>query len=104
MKDKDFFPHHAEKFIKCLGIYPVGSLVRLNSGETAVVMGANPERPLLPTVKIVLNSAMRSRAPENVDLAQPGSCSGNGRQGVLRIEAILDHKALKIDPSAYMVS
>lgn len=42
-----------EQFMQCLGVYPVGSLVELNSGEVAIVMGQNPTRRLRPTLMLL---------------------------------------------------
>ena len=44
-----------EQFIQCLGPYPVGSLVELNSGEVAVVLAHNRVRRLKPRVMVVLD-------------------------------------------------
>jgi HD-GYP domain-containing protein (c-di-GMP phosphodiesterase class II) len=43
----------AETLIRSIGVYPVGSLVRLNTGEQAVVIGINPGQRLKPLVKII---------------------------------------------------
>lgn len=43
----------AESVIRSLGIYPIGSLVLLNTGEQAVVVGTNPGERLKPLVKII---------------------------------------------------
>ncbi|MDJ0806752.1 MAG: HD-GYP domain-containing protein [Gammaproteobacteria bacterium] len=50
-----FNPELVQKFIKCLGIYPVGSLVELDSGRVGIVMeqGANMLRPQL---RIIYNT------------------------------------------------
>ncbi|MEK7204513.1 MAG: HD-GYP domain-containing protein, partial [candidate division NC10 bacterium] len=40
-----FDPKLLEVFVRLVGIYPVGSLVRLNSGELALVVKANPVDP-----------------------------------------------------------
>lgn len=45
-----------EQFIQSLGIYPTGSLVRLDSGETAIVIEQNRGRALLPKVMPVLGA------------------------------------------------
>ncbi len=45
-----------EEFIRCLGIYPVGSLVELNTGEVAVVATFNEAHRLKPTVLLILDS------------------------------------------------
>lgn len=42
-----------EQFMQCLSVYPVGSLVELNTGEVAVVMAQNPARRLRPRVMLL---------------------------------------------------
>lgn len=49
-----------EAFIKCIGIYPVGSIVELNTGHTGVVVKLNEQNKLKPLVGLVLN---RKREP-----------------------------------------
>ena len=44
-----------EAFIKCIGIYPVGSIVSLNTGHTGVVVKLNEDNRLKPIVGLVLN-------------------------------------------------
>ncbi len=44
-----------ESFIQCLGIYPIGSLVELESGEVGVVMTVNRQRRLKPILTLVLD-------------------------------------------------
>jgi len=39
------------RFIKCMGVYPVGSLVQLNSNQLAVVESRNSDDPVRPKVK-----------------------------------------------------
>ncbi len=52
------FPHELlEEFIKCLGIYPIGSIVELNTGEVGVVMTVNRMHHLRPIVMLQLNPA-----------------------------------------------
>ncbi|NVJ61230.1 MAG: HD-GYP domain-containing protein [Gammaproteobacteria bacterium] len=43
------------QFIKCLGVYPVGSLVELKSGKLGVVIKSNQQSPLRPVVKLFYN-------------------------------------------------
>ncbi len=43
-----------EKFIHCLGIYPVGSLVELASGQLAIVIDQG-EQMLMPKVRVIYN-------------------------------------------------
>ena len=44
-----------EEFIRCLGIYPIGSIVELSSGEVAVVMTVNRTYHLCPQVMLILD-------------------------------------------------
>ena len=44
-----------EQFIQCIGIYPVGSAVELNSGEIGLVIAQNLVRRLQPRVMVVLD-------------------------------------------------
>jgi putative nucleotidyltransferase with HDIG domain len=53
-----FHPRLVEQFIQCMGIYPVGSVVKLNSGEIGVVASLNRMRRLKPRVVLV-------RRPDN---------------------------------------
>ncbi|SDB39618.1 HDIG domain-containing protein [Pseudomonas sp. NFACC13-1] len=57
-------------FVKCIGIYPVGALVRLQSGRLAVVMEQHTECLLTPRVKVFFSASSRTPLPpESVDLA-----------------------------------
>ena len=68
-----FDPAVFNAFVKSVGIYPVGSLVRLKSGRLAVVMQHVPGALLTPTVKVFFSISSGTRiAPELIDLAQTG--------------------------------
>lgn len=57
MNGSAFFPEYLETFIKILGIYPVGTLVRLDSGEIGLVNGVSQDYPDRPRIKIIFDSA-----------------------------------------------
>jgi putative nucleotidyltransferase with HDIG domain len=42
-----------QSLIGSLGVYPIGSLVLMNTGEQAVVVGMNPTQRLKPIVKVI---------------------------------------------------
>ncbi|OEE36025.1 HD family phosphohydrolase [Vibrio genomosp. F10 str. ZF-129] len=44
-------PDLVYKFINCIGVYPVGSLVELSDGRVGIVWTSNPTQPLKPEVK-----------------------------------------------------
>jgi HD-GYP domain-containing protein (c-di-GMP phosphodiesterase class II) len=61
-----------EKMVRCLGIYPVGSLIELNTGERGIVIAVNPGKALQPVVHILWDQAhQRYATPVTVDLAAP---------------------------------
>lgn len=63
-----------ELMIRSIGVYPVGSLLKLNTGEQAVVVGVNSQQRLKPLVKITTDPQGRSYAtPIEIDLAAPPS-------------------------------
>lgn len=69
MRDQDFDPQEIQLFIKCLGIYPSGSFVKLNTGDYALVYESNSDKPLFPKIKIVMDKNMRPLKARDVDLA-----------------------------------
>lgn len=89
-----FNPVLVQRFIRLLGIYPVGSLVRLESGVLGVVVKSGSENLLRPTVRIVYSTKHgHFVAPYDLDLS------------VLSNDSILQHESprkWKIDPYSYL--
>jgi putative nucleotidyltransferase with HDIG domain len=52
---QQFDQHLVRRFTQLIGIYPVGNLVRLNTGEIAVVLKVNAADPLHPQVRVVFD-------------------------------------------------
>jgi len=86
-----------DQFIQCMGLYPVGTLVELNTGEVAVVIQQNKVRRLQPRVLVVL-AADKSveRYPATLDLMMhPQTPEGEN----YRILRSLAPDAYGIDPA-----
>lgn len=64
-----------QRFIQLVGVYPVGSLVELNTGEVAVVREVHHDTPLEPSVIVVKGPGLALLPqPLDVDLRQqPGT-------------------------------
>ena len=59
-----------DKFIQCLGVYPVGTLVQLNSGKIGLISQLNPDKPTHPIVKVFYNARLNQNiAIEDIDLS-----------------------------------
>jgi len=68
-----FDDHVFQAFVKSVGIYPIGSFVRLTSGRMGVVVEQNEHSLLVPRVKVFFYSKSKAYLPpELVDLALLG--------------------------------
>jgi len=63
--------------IKTLGIYPPGSIVRLSSGAYAIVISANPSKPLRPYV-ILHDPKVSRETPQILDLREEPNINISG--------------------------
>lgn len=61
-----FHPTLVEQFIRCIGIFPVGAVVELNSGEIAVVIAQNQEKRLQPRIMVVRDAAGNPLRPQKL--------------------------------------
>ena len=96
---RQFDQHLVRRFVQIMGIYPVGNLVRLNSGEAGVVVSANASDPRRPRVRVVLSKTdRRLNRPYEVDLSDADS-SGRLASSIV---ASLDPAAFNLDPLALM--
>ena len=67
----EFNPVILKAFVNLMGVFPIGSLVGLSSGEMGIVFDLNPDPKLLlrPTVKLIADKAGNKVDGEIVDLA-----------------------------------
>ncbi|KAF0814807.1 Cyclic di-GMP phosphodiesterase response regulator RpfG [Andreprevotia sp. IGB-42] len=79
----EWSPHHfnpqlVQSFIRTIGIYPVGTLVQLESGRLGVVIEQNDATALTPVVKLVYSTRQNSYIPpEILDLAHAARSGGD---------------------------
>ena len=62
-----------QQFIRCVGIYPVGTLVHLESGLIGIVLEHNEDNLLQPVIRVVYdkNEDNYISVPYDIDLSQP---------------------------------
>lgn len=101
-RDQKFSATVVDGFIQCIGLYPAGTLVELNSGEVAVVIAQNRVRRMLPRVLVLLCADKTpNRHPPTLDLLYaPQTPSGEP----YRILRALPVGAYGIDPSEFYLS
>jgi hypothetical protein len=95
-----FDPLLVKAFVNTVGIYPVGTLLRLKSGEMAIVTAAStdPARLVLPKVKIISNATGTfTDDGEDIDLSQ-GTAPTSGRE----IEMVLRPEDYRINVAHYL--
>lgn len=91
-----FQPALVEQFIQCVGVYPVGSAVELNTGETGIVIAQNPLRRLQPRVMVVRDAKGYEKRPYTMlDLAKEPKATPDE---IYRIRRTLEYDAIKVDP------
>ncbi|SFD55174.1 HD-GYP domain-containing protein [Massilia yuzhufengensis] len=75
-----FNPTLTQEFIRCIGIYPVGTLVLLESGRLGVVSEQHDSSLLTPKVNVFFSTRSKLYIrPEIVDLARPLGFGGGDR-------------------------
>lgn len=82
----DFGESLMEEFIKCVGIYPIGSMVLLNTGALGVVVSSNSDVRLRPLVLLVRDEQGRDIRPRKlVNLATLAAHRGNDAWNISRV-------------------
>lgn len=98
-KDKTFEKTLVEQFIQCVGIYPVGSLVELNTGDIGIVIAQNRVRRLQPRIMLLMDGLKdKYKTPISLDLLTEPVAYGNT---VYQIKKSLPPGSHGIDPREY---
>lgn len=85
-----------EQFIQCVGAFPVGSVVELNTGEVGVVITQNLVKRLQPRVMVVQDNKGNPIHPHKIlDLMKEPMA---GPDEPYRIRRTLDQATVRIDP------
>ncbi|HBS06100.1 MAG TPA: hypothetical protein DEA96_14125 [Leptospiraceae bacterium] len=50
---EQYDPKLLRAFLGCMGMYPLGSLIELSTGQIGLVVGANAEKPLRPVLRLM---------------------------------------------------
>jgi HD-GYP domain-containing protein (c-di-GMP phosphodiesterase class II) len=86
-------------FINMLGIYPVGSVVVLDTGEIGVVMEANPAELSRPEVAIIADRFGKREKVESVKLSKMDEKTGKHKRTILRT---IDPHRYKLEVARYI--
>jgi len=66
-----------EQFTQCIGMFPVGSLVELNTGEVAIILTHNRTQRFLPSIMIICDAKKKPYdTPVTLDLRTAGPSPG----------------------------
>jgi putative nucleotidyltransferase with HDIG domain len=94
-----FDQHLVRRFVQLIGIYPSGNLVRLNTGEVAVVMNTYAPDPYRPHVRVLIDrEGQRIELPYELNLWE----TSEDPQRPASIVAPLDPADYQFDPLLLM--
>lgn len=95
LRGKHFSPELMEQFVQCVGLYPVGTMVELSTGEVGVVIQQNRVKRSRPSIVIMLD---KEKAPVRdyrvLDLRLD-------RHSAIRIARALPHNAYGLAANDY---
>lgn len=92
-----FDQHLVRRFVQLLGIYPPGNLVRLSTGEVAVVLRVHAPDPYRPRVRIILDER-----GQPLSLPVDRNLWEDLEENAPRIVSPLDPAEFHLDPLAYL--
>lgn len=100
-RDKIFDGRITEVFIKCLGIYPVGSLVELETGEVGIVISVQPGELLHPRLLLVRG---RDKKPFDKPRIMNLAMFAKSDPGKYTVKQVLPPDSYGVDMRSYLLS
>ena len=96
-----FHAELVEQFIQCVGAFPVGSVVELNSGEVGIVITQNLVRRLKPRVMVVLDPKGAPVRPHKIlDLDRDPKVTPDEPY---KIRRTLEQSKVELDPREFFM-
>lgn len=93
-----FNPQYVQAFMRCVGIYPTGTLVLLESGKLGVVTEQHESNLLQPKVKVFFSVKSNTYiTPHEIDLSRP-----MGKGGADKIVSHESPEKWRVDPLRFL--
>lgn len=93
--DHHFDPQLVHSFIRAIGIYPSGTLVKLESNRMGIVLEQNTGKLLEPVVKVFYHAGRQHYIPpEEIDLSK----------GTDRVDSVERFEKWNIDPAQWLLT
>ena len=73
-----FDTYLVEQFIRCIGVFPIGSVVELNAGEVGLVIAQNLAKRLQPRVMVVQDAIGNPVTPHKLIDISRGTKASDG--------------------------
>jgi len=99
----EFNPVILKAFVNLMGVFPIGSLVALSTGEVAIVFDLNPDPKLIlrPAVKLITDAAGNKVDGDVVDLTERDPSTG---RYVRTISKVLNPQDYGIEIAEYFLA
>ena len=94
-KGRLFHPQMLDQFIQVIGIYPVGTMVRLNTGDVGFVIKQNKTWRMKPVIMVVMNKHREKlESPIHIDLMNQPK---NKKEIMIHSDLPMDAFGLKVE-------
>lgn len=93
-----FDPAVVEQFIQCLGIYPIGSTVELNTGDMGIVISIPEKSRLTPSVMLIKNAKGQTYLPPRIaNLALLNKAAKESGSDLIEINKVIVPENFELD-------